>query len=365
MPQAQKINALKYLAVLSAPLFCLISFYGHGWLTFATLIYAFGIIPVGDILLKGSEENFSKAEEEILKKDRIYDYLVYLTVPIQYTLLLLFLIQIGEPNLTTFEIIGRISAYGIICGIFAINVGHELGHRRKEYEQWMAKALLLSTLYMHFFIEHNQGHHKNVSTPDDPASAKKWDIVYFFWFKSVALSYLSAWEIETKNMKRRGHAFFSLKNEMIVYTLLQTGLLLAIFIIFGLSTMLYFIIGAVMGFLFLETVNYIEHYGLRRNKVEGKKHYEKVQPIHSWNSNHYLGRILLFELTRHSDHHADASRKYQVLRHFDEAPQMPLGYPGMMLLSFFPPLFFMVIHPKIEEFEKKKEIFEQGQLATA
>lgn len=310
------------------------------------------------MIVRGSEGNYSKAEEEIVKKDRFYDFLIYLTVPIQYILMIVFLFQINEPNLTGFEIGGRITAFGIMCGLFGINIAHELGHRRTQLEQWMSKSLLLTSLYMHFFIEHNQGHHKNVSTPDDPASADKWEIIYFFWIKSIILSYISAWKIETKNMKRRGHRFFSLKNEMIVYHLFQGSLLAIIFAAFGLQTMIYFMLTALMGALLLETVNYIEHYGLRRTKVEGKNHYEKVQPVHSWNSNHYLGRILTFELTRHSDHHADASRKYQVLRHFEETPQMPLGYPGMMLLSFVPPLFFMVIHPVINRFEQNRDNWE-------
>ena len=102
-----------------------------------------------------------------------------------------------------------------------------------------------------------------------------------------------------------------------------------------------------MGFLLLETVNYIEHYGLRRKKVN-EKHFEQVLPIHSWNSNHTIGRLLLLELTRHSDHHYRASRKYQILRHFDDSPQMPTGYPGMMLLALVPPLWFRVMHKQIE-----------------
>ncbi len=100
----------------------------------------------------------------------------------------------------------------------------------------------------------------------------------------------------------------------------------------------------------LETVNYIEHYGLKRKKI-GDAYYEKVMPIHSWNSNHSLGRILLLELTRHSDHHYMASRKYQILRHFDESPQMPTGYPGMILLAFFPPLWFYVMHKQIDKYK--------------
>jgi alkane 1-monooxygenase len=111
---------------------------------------------------------------------------------------------------------------------------------------------------------------------------------------------------------------------------------------------LLFIAAALMGGMLLETVNYIEHYGLSRNKTS-EESYERVQPHHSWNSNHVIGRLMLFELSRHSDHHYLASRKYQVLRHMDQAPQMPTGYPGMILLSLVPPLWFKVMHSEIKK----------------
>ena len=107
-------------------------------------------------------------------------------------------------------------------------------------------------------------------------------------------------------------------------------------------------LSALIGALLLETVNYIEHYGLTRQQTTNNQ-YDRVQPAHSWNSNHVLGRLLLFELSRHSDHHYMASRKYQILRNVDEAPQMPTGYPGMMLLSLFPTLWFNVMHAQMNK----------------
>ena len=116
--------------------------------------------------------------------------------------------------------------------------------------------------------------------------------------------------------------------------------------------MLCFVASAVYGFLLLETVNYIEHYGLRRKKNEFGA-WEKTLPIHSWNSNHAFGRILLFELTRHSDHHYIANRPYQTLRHFDESPQMPTGYPGMMVISLIPPLWFYIMGKEIKKLKAR------------
>lgn len=218
----------------------------------------------------------------------------------------------------------------------------------------MSKLLLLTTLYMHFFIEHNRGHHKHVSTDEDPASSRYGEMVYSFYFRTIWGSWLSAWRLERKRLEQKKRVFWSFQNEMLVFQLIQGTLILLIFFTFGLTALVYFLAAALMGILLLETVNYIEHYGLRRQKI-GER-YERTRPIHSWNSNHPLGRILLLELTRHSDHHYMASRKYQVLRHFDESPQMPTGYPGMMLLALVPPVWFFVMHREMERLNQKKQV---------
>jgi alkane 1-monooxygenase len=296
----------------------------------------------------------TQIEEDMAKKDRIYDYLVYMIVPIQYFLVFfsLYKLKEGAGTFTIVEYIGYISALGLACGVFGINVAHELGHRSKKYEQFLSKALLLTSLYLHFFIEHNRGHHKNVSTPDDPASSKEGEIVYFFWFRSVIGGFISAWHLEKERLEKQGKSVWSLQNEMLVYQIIQIAFVAMIYFIFGWIPTLCFIASAIFGFLLLETVNYIEHYGLRRKKNEYGA-WEKTLPIHSWNSNHAFGRILLFELTRHSDHHYIANRPYQILRHFDESPQMPTGYPGMMVLSLIPPIWFWVMGKEIKKLKER------------
>ncbi|MEL6123072.1 MAG: alkane 1-monooxygenase, partial [Bacteroidota bacterium] len=197
--------------------------------------------------------------------------------------------------------------------------------------------------YMHFNIEHNRGHHKWVSTPHDPASSRYGESVYRFWLRTVSGSFISACRIERDDAKRHGYAVWSLKNKMVLFIIIQLGYLLFVGVVFGWAIVPLAIGMAVAGFTLLEVVNYIEHYGLTRQKLASGR-YEPVQPHHSWNSDHYFGRILLYELTRHSDHHYKSSRKYQVLRHLDESPQMPLGYPASMLMSLLPPLWFSVMH---------------------
>jgi alkane 1-monooxygenase len=341
---------LKYASAFVSVLVILVSItVGGPWVFFA-LFYSFMLIPGLELFMQGTDENYSRAEEEMIKKDLKFDLLVWLIVPVQWAMMVIFLMKVGSPVLPLWERLGLISAFGISCGVFGINVAHELGHRSTWYEQMMSKALLLTSLYMHFFIEHNRGHHKNVSTDEDPASARRGETLYGFWLRSVSTSWLDAWRLEKDRLAKQNISWLSFHNEMLIYQLIQIALLILIVIFFGWQALLAFIASAVFGFLLLETVNYIEHYGLRRKMADGE-YYEKVQPIHSWNSDHPIGRLMLFELTRHSDHHYMPSRKYQVLRHFDHSPQMPTGYPGMMVLSLFPPLWFKVMHAHIDKYK--------------
>jgi alkane 1-monooxygenase len=275
-----------------------------------------------------------------------------LIVLFQYTALFCFLYNISFVAQQAVDMAGKVAVMGLLCGTFGINVGHELGHRTKKFEQFLAKVLLLTSLYMHFFIEHNKGHHKRVATPEDPSSARFGEPVYLFYFRTIFLSYASAWHIANRDAKKKSHKVFSLKNEMIQIHLIQLSFLAFIGLAFGWLTMLLFIAAAIQGILLLETVNYIEHYGLQRKQIEQGK-WERAMPEHSWNSNHVIGRVMLFELSRHSDHHYLASRKYQVLRHHENSPQMPTGYPGMMLLSLLPPAWFYVMNKKLAALHKK------------
>ncbi len=346
-----KFKSLKYLVpfVLFAGAIC--SFQANGMLVWLPLILVWIVIPLLEFFLKADAENMSAAEEELVSADKTYDFILYLIVPLQYISLYFFISNIGENNLSTVDLVGRIGVMGVLCGSFGINVGHELGHRINKTEQTFAKILLLSSLYMHFFIEHNKGHHKNVATPDDPSSARFGEPVYLFYFRTICMTYLSAWHIASSELVKKGKRSISFSNPMLQFQLIQLALVCSLFFLFGIKATICFLIAALIGILLLETVNYIEHYGLQRKKTtEGN--YERAMPQHSWNSNHVIGRLFLFELSRHSDHHYIASRKYQLLRHHDNSPQMPTGYPGMIIVALFPPIWFWIMNRKIKTFEK-------------
>ncbi len=346
-------NDLKYLTALSIPITAILALWLQGWYSYFTVLYAFGFIPLIELFTTKSKENLTPSDQTEKSSNPIFDWMLYINLPIIYGLLISLLYSTSTNSLATYELTGLILSVGIVLGASGINVAHELGHRFTK-ERFIAKALLLPCLYMHFFIEHNYGHHQNIATDADPATAKYNHPLYLFWITSICGQYLSAWKIQINLLKKQHKNFFSIKNDMFWYLILTFIYLGIVTSIFGTLGTIIAVLTATVGFLLLETINYIEHYGLRRQKkITGS--YERVSPIHSWNSNHHFGRIILYELTRHSDHHHRAVKKYQLLDHHDSSPQLPLGYPGSMLLSMIPPLWFWVMNKRIPDTMKTKK----------
>lgn len=296
-------------------------------LTYFCIFIAFIFVPILDLLI--DKESSSYVESD----NWYYSALLYIQVPLHFGLFILFFQRVSSPLNTSFELIGLTLAMGINCGVIAINVAHELGHRSKLFEQLLAKSLLISTMYYQFFIDHNKGHHKYVATIKDPSSANINQNVYSFVLSSLKGTFRSAYEIDSKQMK------IGLVAQMILFLL--------VLVIYGLKVSLLFLLAALIGCILLECVNYIERYGLRR-ELNPSGRYEKVQVHHSWNSNHILGRGILFNLSRHSDHHYMVSRKYQQLQNHTDAPKMPTGYPGMILLSLIPQLWFKTMNKRLK-----------------
>ncbi|MCB0617743.1 MAG: alkane 1-monooxygenase [Saprospiraceae bacterium] len=340
----------KYLLAYVAPLAAYLGIYVGGAWSFGSIYVGFVLIPLLEFLLPGSSRNLTPEEEGRKSEAHAFDLLLYLNVPVLFGLLWYYYRTLAAGGSTGLEITGMTFSVGLIVGTIGINVAHELGHRQTAHEPFLAKLLLMTGLYMHFIIEHNRGHHRWVATPADPASARLGESLYRFWFRSVSGGYVNAWKLEAQRLKQLGLPAWHWRNEMIWFQLIQLGYLSAVGALFGWNMVVFALAVAVIGFLMLESVNYIEHYGLRRRRLDNGR-YENVRPAHSWNSNHELGRIFLYELTRHSDHHYKATRKYQVLRHFEESPQLPQGYPASILLALAPPLWFAVMDRRVREVE--------------
>ncbi len=339
------IKDLKYLMSYSIALFAFIGISLGGFYNYLAVVFTFVFIPVLEIIVKKSDEKYTDEEKKNRNLDPFFDLLLYLNIPIVFGIFFFSLEKLAIAS-SVYDIIGIILSASIVMATNGINVGHELGHRKSLIARTCSKLLYLPCQYMHFYIEHNFGHHINVATPEDPATARYKQTVYSFWITSVIRTYVSAWEIQLKLLKVSKRSFFSIKNDMVFYTLFQLSFLVFIYFNFGLYLTLLSIVMSIVSFLFLETINYVEHYGLLRKK-EPSGRYERVKPHHSWNSNHTIGRIVLYELTRHSDHHFKSSKKYQVLESLDECPHLPHGYPTSILISLIPPLWFSIMNPLV------------------
>lgn len=337
---------MRYLLAYCVPLIAFIGIYYSGFWSYAGVVFTFGILPILELLFPKDEKNHTDAEIESKLKNRFFDILLYLNIFIVYGILFFVLQKVTTTKLSISEIIGTILSLGVVLGSNGINVAHELGHREKLYERILGKLLLIPSHYTHFFIEHNHGHHLHVSTPEDPSTAKYNQSLYTFWIQTVFGTYRKSWQIQKKLNQIENRSWYSFKNDMLWYTLIQISYLICIYFFFGSIGLVVALLAGIVGFLLLETINYIEHYGLKRNLLSSGR-YERVSEKHSWNSNHILGRIMLYELTRHSDHHYKSQKKYQVLEYHDTSPQMPFGYPTSMVLSLFPPLWFAIMNKRI------------------
>tara|TARA_B100000780_G_scaffold183312_1_gene128664 strand:+ start:782 stop:1822 length:1041 start_codon:yes stop_codon:yes gene_type:complete len=337
---------LKYVLAYITPLGALMGLWLQGFWVFFTPFFTFILVPFLETILPIAKQNLSQKELLSKDKNKFFNVILYLNIPIVYGLIGYFLWSLSFEQYSITELVGLTISLGIVVGANGINIAHELGHRKLHFERVFGKILLLPALYMHFFIEHNFGHHLHAATPQDPATAKYNQSIYSFWFSSIKGQYIKAWSIQKSLLGRAKLPFLSSKNDMLWYTLIQFGYLMSVYLFLGELAVGLALCIALSGVLLLETINYIQHYGLKRNKKASGR-YERISEIHSWNSNHVLGRILLYELTRHSDHHYRAHKKFQLLEYHQSGPQMPFGYTTSMVLALAPPLWFLVMNPII------------------
>jgi len=344
---------LGFLLIYVLPALVVAGYYLGSWWTFSAFIFAYGVVPLWDELIGRDAENVTdQTITDELVNNPYFGYLVISLVWTQVSLLSWLVYCLGHYTFSTLEYTGLLLST-MTVNSSGINIAHELGHKKDSWNRFWAKLNLLTVCYMHFYIEHNRGHHLRVATLEDPATSRQGQTFYAFWAQSVFGGWLSAWHLETKRLSNKGKNSYSLwYNEMWRFTFLP---LLFAGLMFGLGGWIgvgFFFLQSFFAFSSLEAVNYIEHYGIMRKKMASGK-YERVNPLHSWNSNHLISNLFLFQLQRHSDHHANASRPYQILRHFDESPQLPFGYPVMILIALCPPLWFGMMNKRLETWEKQ------------
>ncbi len=307
-----------------------------------------GVVPAIDLVAGLDRANPPDDVIEALERDRYYRWITYLFLPIQYAGFVGAFWVMTHYDLSVVDRIGIAVSIGCIGGI-GINTAHELGHKKEANERWLSKIALAQSFYGHFYIEHNRGHHVRVATPEDPASARMGENFYQFWPRTVGGSLRSAWNLEKRRIARRKQHPWRLSNDVLNAWLMSSVLWGAMIALFGPGITPYLVIQAVVGFSLLEVVNYMEHYGMLRQKVGigERERYERVDPSHSWNSNNIATNVLLYHLQRHSDHHANPTRRYQSLRDYEESPVLPTGYAGMIVLAIVPAVWRRVMDPRV------------------
>jgi len=305
----------------------------------------YGISPLLDWAI--GEDRNNPPEEVVMQLDQdpYYRRLTYIVVPLHFVTLIGAAWYATTQSLSGWAFVLLAAVAGMAAGL-AINTGHELGHKNSRLEKLLAKIVLAVAAYGHFTIEHNRGHHKDVSTPADPASSRMGESIYKFARREIPGAFRRAWEVETERLTQRGKSVWHHSNPILQSYAISGAVSLLLLVLFGWKIIPFLLIHNAFAYFQLTSANYIEHYGLLRERdVKGR--YERCQPHHSWNSNHVLSNLVLFHLERHSDHHTHPLRRYQSLRHFDDLPSLPNGYFGMYLLAYFPRLWFRVMDKRL------------------
>ncbi len=352
------MKKLRFFHAFEVPALVILGFYLGGWWNYLAIAFAFLVLPVVDQLFGIDTSNVEEERAKVIGNEFYYRFVTYVWTYVQLGVVVWGAYVVSTGALVQwYEWVGFLISFSLVTGGIGITVAHELGHKKSSLEKFYSKLLLMTVSYMHFYIEHNRGHHVQVATLEDPATARKQENFYAFWVRSVFVGYLHAWKLEIESLRKKGHSAFSFRNQMISFAILPVLFCAVLTITFSPANAinweipLFFFEQSVLAFTLLELVNYVEHYGILRKQKDGK--YERVNPLHSWNSSHVMSNFFLFQLQRHSDHHANAIKRYQVLNHYDYSPQLPFGYPTMIIIALIPPLWFKMMNPRLEEWEGK------------
>ena len=308
------------------------------------LIVLYVLLPLADLACGRDRRNHPVAGPAWL-----YQSLPVVCAMIQFLLLYAFLDFAASADwLGAAGWLGMMLSMGVVSGINAINVAHELIHRKNRWLANLGGVLLCSVAYAGFKIEHVRGHHVWVSTPRDPSSAKAGQSVFAFLPRSVFNNALNAWRLEARRLQLFGRPAWHWRNEMLWWTVLTLAMALLAWSWAGSLGLLAWAGQALMAIVSLEIINYVEHYGLRRQQLPNGR-FQRPGPQDSWNSDFWLSNQLLLHLQRHSDHHARPRVDYQNLQSVATAPQLPAGYATMFLLALLPPLWFRVMHARLPD----------------
>lgn len=320
------------------------------WLgsNYVTLLAGFVLLPLLDLIVGRDRGNLTPEQERALESQWRFRAGLYLYVPVHLALIAWGAFVAASGELSAVQTVGLTLSVGLATGAQGITIAHELGHKKSALDRVLARLLLVTVSYGHFYIEHNRGHHARVATHDDPATARYGESFYRFYPRALLGSFVSAWRLEAERLRRRQAGLFSWRNQMLWFCGLPALIALGFGLALDPAAALFFLGQSWMAFTLLEAINYVEHYGLvRERRTDGTL--QRVTHRHSWNASEAVSNFCLINLQRHADHHAHPSRPYQILRHHDDSPQLPTGYAGMVLIALMPPLWFRLMNPRVEQ----------------
>jgi alkane 1-monooxygenase len=343
-------KAFPFLLVFLVPFSVLIGWSLGGAWTFLTPLFVFGVVPLVDHAIGVAKANPSPEEEQALARARFFRYVNWACAPVQVCMVIWAAWTATRGSASFLELSGLVLSVGICSGVIGINAAHELVHRiDNSFEPLLGRLMLATTAYAHWASEHVKGHHRNVATPEDPATARLGESFYAFLPRTVIGGLKSAWRIESSLALRRKKRPWSVSNPVVAWAAFEVLFGIGLWAFWGFGALVFYLAQALVAVCLLEAVNYLEHYGLERKRAPSGQ-YERVTPVHSWNADQWLTNRFLFNLQRHSDHHANPQRRYQLLRRFEESPQLPTGYAGMVPVALVPRLWRRVMDRRVAEY---------------
>lgn len=343
------MSSIPFYLIFFVPCSVVCGYMLGGVFNLLTFFAVFGVIPLLDLRIGTSSRNPDAQTAEQIKDAFRFKVITWLCAVAQVVIVIWGAFVAAGGAMNPLALVAFTISMGTSSGVMGINVSHELQHRvNNAFEPLLSRFMLWTVTYMHWSVEHVAGHHRNVATPHDPATARLGESFYAFWPRTVFGGIASSWRIEKQRLSKKGLRIFSRDNRFIKYAVFEAALVLALWGFLGTSAVFYFLGQSLMAISLLEVVNYVEHYGLARKQLADGR-YEPVNVTHSWNSSNRLTNLYLFNLQRHSHHHASPGARYQLLKHFDKSPQLPTGYAGMILLAVVPPLWRKVMDPKVPQ----------------
>jgi alkane 1-monooxygenase len=314
------------------------------WTVFP-MLYTFVLVPLIDAIMGEDTHNPPEEVVPLMSRDNYYRVLLYVAIVLLFIDFFVVAWFIATQALPWWSYLLLTLGTGFASS-GAILLGHELGHKSNRVDRIAAQVVNGLVGYGHFCIEHNRGHHVNVATPEDCVSARMGESIYRFMLREIPGSLRRGVMLECERLEKLGKGFWSPQNEVLASWLLTIAMAIGLIATFGWVLAPFIVIHHFYAWYGLTQANYVEHYGLLREKLSNGR-YELPEPRHSWNTNHIYSNLISFHLQRHSDHHANALRPYQALRNFSDLPQLPSGYPGSFGLAAIPPLWFKVMDPKL------------------